>query len=173
MHQDWMCQNWKVSRSERFHSENPNVGKRQNHIARLLMFFQPCWPTRDHIGKPTRNSNPVMTSSADDAEGLSDHRFHAPPAYTSQLLTLHQHRPNNQYRMASQITEVMQCWAPLQVLTELNTAWLQWLYKNWHFQVDKSLSPFLLYPPSVWREVKGLSELLLFLLLLLLLLLCL
>ena len=31
------------------------------------------------------------------AKGCSDHRFRAPPAYTAQLLTLHQHRANNQY----------------------------------------------------------------------------
>ena len=30
-------------------------------------------------------------------------RFRAPPAYTAQLLTLHQHRANNQYRTANQI----------------------------------------------------------------------
>ena len=28
----------------------------------------------------------------------SDHRFRAPPAYTAQLLSLHQHRAHNQYR---------------------------------------------------------------------------
>ena len=26
--------------------------------------------------------------------------------------------------------------SPIQVLTELNVAWLQWLYENWYFQVD-------------------------------------
>ena len=31
------------------------------------------------------------------AKGCSDHRFCAPPAYTAQLQTLHQHRANNQY----------------------------------------------------------------------------
>ena len=47
-----------------------------------------------------RNSNPVMTSSADGAKGCSDHRFRAPPAYTVQLLTLHQQRANNQYSVS-------------------------------------------------------------------------
>ena len=57
-----------------------------------------------HIGRSTRNSNPVMTSSAGGAKGCSDHRFRAPPAYTAQLLTLYQHRANNQYRtLANQI----------------------------------------------------------------------
>ena len=58
---------------------------------------------RDHIGRFTGNSNPVITSSAGGAMGCSDHRFRAPPAYTAQLLTLHQHRANNQYRTANQI----------------------------------------------------------------------
>ena len=62
-------------------------------------FLLSCWSTRDHIRRSTRNSNPVMTSS----KGCSDHRFRAPPAYTAQLLTLHQHRANNQYRTANQI----------------------------------------------------------------------
>ena len=47
------------------------------------------------------NSNPVMTSSAGGAKGCSDHRFRALPDYTVQLITLHQHRANNQYRMAN------------------------------------------------------------------------
>ena len=46
---------------------------------------------------------PSLTSSAGGAKGFSDHRFRAPPAYTAQLLTLHQHRANNQYRAANQI----------------------------------------------------------------------
>ena len=67
-------------------------------------FLSTCWFTRDHIGRSTRNSSPVITSCTDGAKGCSDHRFRAPPAgYTPQLLTLHQHRANNQYRMAYQI----------------------------------------------------------------------
>ena len=53
-------------------------------------FFQSCWPTRDHIGRSTGISNPVMTSSTGVAKGCLDHRFRAPPTYTAQLLTLHQ-----------------------------------------------------------------------------------
>ena len=45
--------------------------------------FSSCWPTRDHIGRSTGNSNPVMTSSAGGAKGCSDHRFRAPPAYST------------------------------------------------------------------------------------------
>ena len=65
------------------------------------------------------------------AKGCSDHRFHAPPAYTAQLPTLHQHRANNQERMANQIqptlrvsssTQVTLEQCPIQVLTELNVA---------------------------------------------------
>ena len=36
-------------------------------------------------------------------KGCLGHRFRAPPAYTARLLTLHQHRANNQYRTANQI----------------------------------------------------------------------
>ena len=57
-------------------------------------FCRSCWPTRDHIGRSTRNSNPVMTSSG--PKGWSDHRCRAPLTYTAQLLTLHLHRANNQ-----------------------------------------------------------------------------
>ena len=37
--------------------------------------------------------------------------------------------------------------SPIQVLTELNVAWLQWSYENWYFQVDKPLRPssYVLY----------------------------
>ena len=35
-----------------------------------------------------------MTIFAGGAKGCSDHRFRAPPAYTAQLLTLHQHKAN-------------------------------------------------------------------------------
>ena len=70
-----------------------------------------------------------MTSSAGGAKGYFDRRFHAPPAYTTQLLTLHQHRANNQYRTANQIyptlrvssnTQATLEQSPIQVLTELN-----------------------------------------------------
>ena len=55
-----------------------------------LSFFHPADP-RGFTG---------MTSSAGGAKGCSDHRFHAPPAYTAKLLTLRQHGSNYQYRMA-------------------------------------------------------------------------
>ena len=79
-----------------------------------------------------------MTSSAGVAKGCSDHRFCAPPDYTAQLLALHQHRANDQYRVSS-TTQAPLEQSPIQVLTELNVAWLQWLYENWYFQVDKPL----------------------------------
>ena len=50
-----------------------------------------------------RDFQPSLTSSAGGAKGFSDHKFRAPPTYTAQLLTLHQHRANNQYRTANQI----------------------------------------------------------------------
>ena len=64
----------------------------------LASFFILLTP-RDHMGRSTRNSNPVMTSSAGGAKSCSDQRFRAPTAYTAQLLTLHQHIANNQYRI--------------------------------------------------------------------------
>ena len=74
--------------------------KKQHLVQRL---FSSCWPTRGHKGRSTRNSIQVMISSAGGAMGCSDHRFRAPPAYTVQSLTLHQHRANNQDRMANEI----------------------------------------------------------------------
>ena len=55
----------------------------------LGSFVSSCWPTRGNIGRSTRISNPVMTSSVGGAKGCSDHRFRAPPV---QLPTLHQHK---------------------------------------------------------------------------------
>ena len=63
----------------------------------LTIFFQSCWPMTDYIGRSSRNSNPVMTSSTGGAKGFVDHRLRAPPASTVQLLTLHQHRANNRW----------------------------------------------------------------------------
>ena len=56
-----------------------------------------------HPGRSTRNSDPVMTASAGGAKGCSGHKFRAPPAHTAQLLTLHQHRANNQNRTVYRI----------------------------------------------------------------------
>ena len=66
-----------------------------------------------HREVSTRNSNPVMTSSTGGTKGCSDHRFRAPPTYTAQLLTLHQHRANNHYRMANQIKPTLRLAAAL------------------------------------------------------------
>ena len=35
--------------------------------------------------------------------------------------------------------------SPIQVVNELNIAWLQWSYENWYFQVDKPLRPAALF----------------------------
>ena len=104
-----------------------------------FFFVLSYWPKTGQIGRLTRNSNPVMTFSTGGAKGSFDDRFHAPPAYASQLLTLHQHRANNQYRTANQIwptlrvssdTQTKLELSPIQVLTELYFAWLQRSYKN-------------------------------------------
>ena len=47
------------------------------------------------------NNGNIDPANIGGAKGCSYHRFHAPPAYTAQLLTLHQHRANNQYRKAN------------------------------------------------------------------------
>ena len=84
------------------------------------------------------------------AIGCSNHRFHALPAYTALLVTLHPHRATNQYRtrlikssrlwgLAAALKHHLYVQFPIQVLTELNVAWLQWSYENWYFQVDKPL----------------------------------
>ena len=88
---------WSVSHSFT-DLDHPYIKERVN-----TFFLSSCWSTRDHIGRSTRSSNPDMTSSTGGAKGCSDHRFRAPPAFTAQLLTLHQHRANNQYRTANQI----------------------------------------------------------------------
>ena len=94
--------------------------------------------------------------------------LHGTPAYTAQLLTLHQHRATNQYRTANQIKPTLRVssntqgtleQSPIQVLTELDVDWLQRLYKNWSFQVDKPLCPLrilfrTLQVLSVWTKFK-------------------
>ena len=89
-----------------------------------------------------RNFQPSLTSSAGGAKGQSDHRFRAPPTYTAQLLTLHQHRANNHYKTANQIyptlrvnssTQAILEQSPIQELTKLNTR------TGTYFQVDKPL----------------------------------
>ena len=94
-----------------------------------------------------QESNSFMTLSTGGAKDCSDHRFLAPPAYTAQLPTLHQHRANNQYKTDNQIKSSLRVSSntqaavesPIQVLSELNVAWVQRSYENWYFQVDKPL----------------------------------
>ena len=80
----------------------------------------------------------------------------APLAYTAQFPTLQQHRVNNQFdRTGNQILPTLRVssntqatleQSPIQVLTELNVAWLQWSYSNLYFQADKPLNlPCMLY----------------------------
>ena len=56
-----------------------------------LFFLSSCWSTRDHIGRPTRNSNPSGIFRR-WCQGL----FRPKVPWTAQLLTLHQHRANSQ-----------------------------------------------------------------------------
>ena len=75
------------------------------HCAKVYFVSSCSWPTRGHLGNSTGMiSNPVVTLSAGGPNGCLDHGFRAlQAAYTAQLLTLHQHRANNQYRTANQI----------------------------------------------------------------------
>ena len=68
-----------------------------------ILFFSILLTHEGSHREAYRDFQPSLTSSAGGAKGFSDHRFHAPPAYPAQLLTLHQHRANNQYRTANQI----------------------------------------------------------------------
>ena len=77
-----------------------------------------------------RDFQSSLTSSTGDAKTI-DHMFRVLPAYTAQLLSLHCHRANNQYRKANQVqptlrvsssTQATVGQSPIQVLTELNIA---------------------------------------------------
>ena len=68
----------------------------ENNVFILEQGFLSCCPMRGDIGRSTRNSNPVMTSSTGDAKHCSDHGFRAPPS-------LHCPIADNLYRMANQI----------------------------------------------------------------------
>ena len=70
----------------------PVVGHKKE--VSYLFFFQSCWPTRDHLGRSTGISNPVW-HLPQVVPRVDDHRFRAPQAYTTQLLTLH-HTSNSQ-----------------------------------------------------------------------------
>ena len=137
---------WKERRHELAQFKLSAFSSIIDRVDELSFFLSSCWSTRDHIGRSTRNSNPVMTSSAGPVPRVvqitgSVH----PPTYIAQLLTLHQHRTNNQYRtLANQIwptlrvnsnTQATLEQSPIKVLTELNVAWLQWSYRIWYFQV--------------------------------------
>ena len=52
------------------------------HWCKFICLLLSFWPTRDHIGRSIRISNPVMTSSVGGAKGCSDHRFRARPQPT-------------------------------------------------------------------------------------------
>ena len=60
-------------------------------------FFVSCWPTRNHIGRTTRKFQPSYEIFRRWCQGLFRPQVPRTPAYTSQLLTLDQHRANNQW----------------------------------------------------------------------------
>ena len=65
-------------------------------LLKLFWFFSILLTHEGSHREVYRDFQPSLTSSAGGAKGGSDHRFRAPPAYTAQLPTLHQHRANNQ-----------------------------------------------------------------------------
>ena len=70
---------WVWGKSWKREKERENkLGKRISSVVPwFFVLFLSYWPTRDHIGRHTGNSNPVMTSSAGGAKGCSDHRLRA------------------------------------------------------------------------------------------------
>ena len=80
--------------------------------SRSCFFVSSCLYTMGHIGKCIGLFKPRLTSSAGGAKGCIDHRFRGPPVHIAQLLTLHQHRADSQYRTANQQS-------PIQLLTKL------------------------------------------------------
>ena len=66
------------------------------------LFFQSCWPTRDHIGRSTRNSNPAW-HLPQVVPRVVQTTGSVHPQPTLPNWALHQHKTNNQYRTANQI----------------------------------------------------------------------
>ena len=70
-----------------------------SHPADLLRFFvSSCWPMRDHIRR-----SPGIPTQLWHLPQVVPRVVHSQVPCTAQLLTLHQHRANNQYRTANQI----------------------------------------------------------------------
>ena len=71
-----------ISGAAVFFSHNIKTELGRQNIAKLFFVFF------FHLADPRevyRDSNPVMTLSTGGAKGSLDHRFRAPPAYTTQL----------------------------------------------------------------------------------------
>ena len=62
-----------------------------------------------------------------------------------------QNQPSLKVRRSTQATLEQ---SPIQVLTALNVAWLQWLYENWYFQVDKLINRYTSFAPDLSRELE-------------------
>ena len=84
--------------------------------------FKSCTSTMGSHREVYRDFQTSLTSSAGGAKGWSEHRFRVPPAYTAQLLTLHQHRANNQYRTANQIESILRVSSSTQATLERSLA---------------------------------------------------
>ena len=81
-------------------------------------FVSSCWLTRSHIERfPTQLD--IFRRSGD--KGCFDNRSLAPPADTVQLVTLHRHRANNQYRMANKIKPTSRVSSSAQAIHDLSS----------------------------------------------------
>ena len=83
---------------------------------KLSIFVSSCWLTRGQVG------------------GLS--------GFLAQLDIL---RWSGWFRPQAPCNPSLHFLSPIQILTELNVAWLQWSYENRYFQVDKPLRSIRTY----------------------------
>ena len=68
----------------------------------MYVFFQSCWPTRDHIGRSTGISNPAWHLPQVRCQGLFRPQVPCTPTclhYQPIAYNQYQHRANNQYRI--------------------------------------------------------------------------
>ena len=98
-------------------------------------FFQSCWSMRDHIGRPNGISNPdwhlpQMVPRVDQTTGS----VHPQPTLPNCEFCLKTEPTTRIGRLikSSSSTQATLEQSPIQVLTELNVAWLQWSVSYTH-----------------------------------------
>ena len=90
--------------------------------------------THEGSHRPGFLSNPVMTSSAGGAKGCLDHRFRAPQPILPNCWFCNDTEPSTSRGRLSSNTQATLEQSPIQVLTKLNIAWLQWelVFPSWY-----------------------------------------